>query len=148
VTVTRIQKLQGYRIFRDFAWNDLPDFGRYNLIYGWNGAGKTSLSTLFRFMQRRAALDTGAAELLIDDKVVTGTDFASAALPAVRVFNRDFVDQNVFEMPGHALPPVFYLGENSSEKQKRISELRTESAELQKLSLSVDLHGILTHELH
>ncbi|WP_316248454.1 AAA family ATPase [Burkholderia arboris] len=41
MAIVRIQKLQGYRIFRDFTWDGLPDFGRYNLIYGWNGAGKT-----------------------------------------------------------------------------------------------------------
>jgi hypothetical protein len=34
VAIERIQKLQGYRIFRDFTWGGLPDFGKYNLIYG------------------------------------------------------------------------------------------------------------------
>ena len=126
MTIQRIQKLQGYRIFRDFRWEGLPDFGRYNLIYGWNGAGKTSLSTLFRSLQQRVSPDTGVVELVVDGTVVSGSDFTSAKLPAIRVFNRDFVDRSVFEMPGQALPPVFYIGEDSAEKQKRIAELQAE----------------------
>ncbi|WP_175692142.1 AAA family ATPase [Burkholderia ambifaria] len=130
--ITRIQKLQGYRIFRDFTWSGLPDFGRFNLIYGWNGAGKTSLSTLFRYMQRRTPPDTGAVELMIDGNIITGTDFAAGAIPAVRVFNRDFVDRNVFETPGHELPPVFYLGEDSTEKQQQVLALQAQRDELSK----------------
>ncbi|MFM0009199.1 AAA family ATPase [Paraburkholderia sediminicola] len=132
MTITRIQKLQGYRIFRDFTWDSLPDFGRYNLIYGWNGAGKTSLSSLLRSMQRREPLETGAVELVIDGNVVTGSDFANGGTPPIRVFNRDFVDRNVFETPAVALPPVFYLGEDSAEKQREIISLREEQDALKK----------------
>ncbi|WP_085504788.1 AAA family ATPase [Burkholderia pseudomallei] len=132
MAIVRIQKLQGYRIFRDFTWDGLPDFGRYNLIYGWNGAGKTSLSSVFRFLQRQQPLETGAVELVIDGNVVTGTDFASGKVPSVRVFNRDFVDRNVFETPGVTLPPVFYLGEDSAEKQREIVALQEEKDALAK----------------
>jgi predicted ATPase len=53
VKITRIQEIKGYRIFRDFTWptEGLLDFARYNVIYGWNGAGKTSLSNLFHHLQ-------------------------------------------------------------------------------------------------
>lgn len=130
--IKRIQKLQGYRIFRNFTWDGLSDFGRYNLIYGWNGAGKTSLSSLFRSMQKRQPPDSGVIELVIDGDIVTGTDFASGKTPPLRVFNRDFVDRNVFETPGHELPPVFYLGEDSAEKQQQVLTLLEQREELTK----------------
>ena len=57
--IRRIQKLQGYRIFRDFKWDGLADFGRYNLIYGWNGVGKTTLSSLFRLLQDKTPPTSG-----------------------------------------------------------------------------------------
>ncbi|GAB7545545.1 ATP-binding protein [Cupriavidus sp. 8B] len=138
MTIKQITKLQGYRIFRNFKWDGLPDFGRYNLIYGWNGAGKTSLSTLFRFLQRREAPDANAVELLLEGGVLKGTDFDSATAPPIRVFNRDFVDRNVFEVPGHELPPVFYLGEDSSNKQKQIAELLQLRDDLQKQITSTE----------
>ncbi|MDR6467560.1 wobble nucleotide-excising tRNase [Paraburkholderia graminis] len=132
MTITQIKKLQGYRIFRDFTWDNLPDFGRYNLVYGWNGAGKTSLSSLLHSVQRRQPLESGVAELAIDGKVLTGAEFAHGNTSPIRVFNRDFVDRNVFETPGVALPPVFYLGEDSAEKQRAIISLREEQDALTK----------------
>jgi wobble nucleotide-excising tRNase len=83
-------------------------------------------------MQRNTPPDTGAVEMVIDGNVVTGTDFASAAVPTVRVFNRDFVDRSVFETPGHELPPVFYLGEDSTEKQQKIVALQEQQHKLNK----------------
>lgn len=128
--ITRLHKIKGYRIFRDFAWPaaDLPDFARFNVIYGWNGAGKTSLSNIFRHIQRRAALTEGQVEILVDQTRVSAENFGTAALPAVRTFNRDTVDRNVFEPQAQQFPPVFFLGEDSVEKQKRIEELKKELA--------------------
>lgn len=124
--ITRLQKAKGYRIFRDFTWPaaGLPDFARFNVIYGWNGAGKTSLSNIFRHIQRKEALTEGQTEVVIDQTRVPGSNFNTATLPAVRTFNRDTVHRNVFEVPNQQLPPVFFLGEDSVEKQKSIEELK------------------------
>ena len=129
--ITRLHKAKNYRIFRDFSWptSGLPDFARFNVIYGWNGTGKTSLSNIFRMVQRRTPLTEGVVEILVDETRVTGANFGNAALPSVRTFNRDAVDRNVFEIPNQQLPPVFFLGEDSVEKQKRIEELTKDLAD-------------------
>ncbi|MEX8503969.1 AAA family ATPase [Leptothrix ochracea] len=123
--ITRLQKAKNYRIFRDFNWptSGLPDFARFNVVYGWNGTGKTSLSNVFRMVQRRQSLTEGAVEINVGHTRVSGGDFGTAALPSVRTFNRDAVDRSVFEVPNRQLPPVFFLGEDSVEKQRRIEEL-------------------------
>lgn len=128
--ITRLDKAKDYRIFRNFSWPaaSLPEFARFNVIYGWNGAGKTSLSNIFRHIQRKQALKDGQIEILVNQTRVNGADFDKAPLPAVRVFNRDTVDRNVFEAPHQQLPPVFFLGEDSVEKQKRIEELKAQHA--------------------
>src|SRR5712672_286521 len=52
--LTAIKKIKGFGVFDDFsAPSDLPEFKRFNLIYGENGSGKTTLSRLF------AALELG-----------------------------------------------------------------------------------------
>lgn len=151
--INKIQKLEDYRVFRDFRWENLSGFGRYNLIYGWNGAGKTTLSSIFRLVQDRTPPDSGTVELIVGDRVVTGADFASPNMPAVRVFNRDFVDRNIFEQPNQELPPVYYLGEESAEKQKQISELKSRHfdeaaklavAEAKKKAAEAELNGYCT----
>lgn len=123
--IARLVKAHSYRIFRDFSWpaTGLHDFSRYNVIYGWNGAGKTSLSTIFRHLQRKQPLSDGQVQVLVDQAVVNGADFGSAPLPALRVFNRDTVDRSIFESGGQQLPPVFFLGEDSVDKQKQIEQL-------------------------
>lgn len=123
--ISRIQKARNYRIFRNFSWAaDLTDFARFNVIYGWNGTGKTSLSNLFRHIERRQALIDGQVEILVDRTRIAGEDFGTAALPATRVFNRDAIDRNIFEVVDQQLPPVFFLGEDSVEKQKKIEDLK------------------------
>lgn len=123
--IARLAKAHGYRVFRDFSWpaTGLHDFSRYNVIYGWNGAGKTSLSTIFWHLQRKQPLSEGQVQVLVDQALVNGADFGTAPLPELRVFNRDTVDRSVFESAGHQLPPVFFLGEDSVEKQRRIEQL-------------------------
>lgn len=48
MTLQRFTEIRYEGIFRDFSWNDeeLEDFSNINLIYGWNGTGKTTLSRL------------------------------------------------------------------------------------------------------
>lgn len=124
--ITRLHKAKHYRIFRDFAWptSGLPDFARFNVIYGWNGAGKTSLSNVFRHIERREPLTDGDVEVVVDQGRVAASDFGTAALPPVRVFNRNTVNRNVFESANQQFPPVFFLGEDSVEKQKQVEVLK------------------------
>tara|TARA_R110002124_G_scaffold60484_3_gene165873 strand:+ start:6021 stop:8294 length:2274 start_codon:yes stop_codon:yes gene_type:complete len=128
--VTKIIRIRHPGVLRDFTWPpELPTLGRYNLVYGWNGTGKTTLSNLFRALELRTSPE-GEATLAITDKTVTGSDFAQATLP-VRVFNRDFVSANVFPLVGGEVPPIFVLGEESAEKQAQVEQLRGQTAAAQ-----------------
>lgn len=125
MTLNRIGKIKGFRIFRDFNWPaDLHDFGRFNVIYGWNGAGKTTLSTILRHLEKRQPIREGRVDFVFGDRVVNGAALGAEPVPNVRVFNRDFVGRAVFESSETHLPPVYYFGEDSVEKQRRIEELR------------------------
>lgn len=125
--ITRLSRMRSHRIYRDFTWpNSLPDFSRFNLIYGWNGAGKTTLSNLFRHLQDKRAVTEGEVRIRIDGNDVSGADIATEALPQIRVFNRDTINRSIFEQPNQALPPVYFLGEDSAEKQQRIELLKAE----------------------
>jgi wobble nucleotide-excising tRNase len=99
--ITRIQTIKDYRIFRDFVWpsQGLSDFCRYNVIYGWNATGKTTLSTLFRHVQSGEQIVDGEMTLAINGKTLNVNRLTPADRPSVRVFNRDFVKRSVFESP-------------------------------------------------
>ena len=124
--VERIAKLKHPGTLHDFLWPaDLPDFGRYNLVYGWNGSGKTIISRLFRALETRTIPANCEVEFSINGKGVCGPEFPQAALP-VRVFNRDFVSANVFQTGGGEVPPILVLGEDSVEKQEQVDRLKVD----------------------
>ena len=125
--INRISKIKNHRIFRGFAWpSDLPDFKKKNLIYGWNGTGKSTLSNLFRSIEKRTAIIEGEVEFIISDNKIDGATLATdQGLPQVRVFNKDFISDNVFTSDG-ATAPIFFLGEENIEKQKQVENLKRE----------------------
>ena len=126
MTLKRFSRLKDCGIFRDFQWpNALKDFGRFNLIYGWNGSGKTTLSRILRDLEKAQAPALGETRLQFDDQQINGIDFPNADV-RVRVFNREFVEENVFRSDRGQLPPIYVLGEESAEKQKRVEVLNAQ----------------------
>ena len=125
MSITRIGRLRDYGIFRDFTWpSNLPEFGRYNLIYAWNWSGKTTLSRLFRALEDRTAPVAGQVTVIVDGHKVSNENFGQVAVP-IRVFNRDFVAESVFPTEGD-VAPIFILG-----KQKQVDQLETTLAQQQ-----------------
>lgn len=126
--LTRITKIQDHRVFREFRWpKELAAFGQFNLIYGWNGSGKTTLSSLLSLVEKRVALTEGEIELEFDNTTkVTGTELIGTHLPDVRVFNREFVNATLHSTG--EITPIYFLGEDSIEKQARVEQLKKELA--------------------
>lgn len=131
IAISRIARLRHPGVLRDFTWAaELPTFGRYNLIYGWNGSGKTTISKMFRALETRTAPASCEVSFTINGADVSGRDFSQTALP-VRVFNRDFVTESVFPVGGSEVPPILVVGKESVEKQKEVEQLRKSLADTQ-----------------
>ena len=123
MSITRIARLRDYGVFHDFTWpHDLPEFGRYNLIYGWNGTGKTMLSRLFHALEAKTPPSTGQVTMSVNGRDVSNTEFPRVSI-AVRVFNRDFVQDSVFPTEGD-VAPIFVIGKQNVEKQKLVGQLK------------------------
>src|SRR5690606_5055202 len=75
-------------------------------------------------------LNEGDVELEFDGEArVKGTAFASATLPQVRVFNRDFINSTLAQTGGIA--PIYFFGKDSVEKQAQVGVLKKERADIQ-----------------
>ena len=130
MNIKRILRLRNCRVFRDFAWpSDLHDFAKYNLIYGWNGSGKTTISRLLRDLELRRQPPIGEVTLEGKQRAISGIDFPSASIP-MRVFNRDFVNESVFPTGGGDVPPILILGKENIEKQRQLDAVTAELLEL------------------
>ncbi|MBN2133646.1 MAG: AAA family ATPase [Sedimentisphaerales bacterium] len=125
MAITRIANMKGLGIFRDFTWpSGLHEFGRYNLVFGWNWSGKTTLSGMLRSLEARRNLTEARVNIAIEGRDVDGEHFADTTL-SIRVFNRDFVQENVFTVDGE-IAPIFVLGEENIYKRKQVDALKAE----------------------
>jgi len=122
---TKLAPLRRYRIFRNFTWTAaLPDLARYNVIYGWNGSGKSTLSGIFQAIERGENLDSGECVYAFEGGSIGGAEFSThKPRPAVRVFNRYYVDNTVFRTGTPGVPPIYFVAEDGADKQARIEEI-------------------------
>jgi wobble nucleotide-excising tRNase len=129
-----VKKIKYTGVLQKLDSSNLPspdsDFKKINLIFGWNGTGKTTLSRIFRSYElgekckRLDKYEACEVELEFSDgKKLKETDFSSKQ--NIRVFNKDFVEENIFrdeDMDGGSVMPIYYLG---SEKIELTQERRS-----------------------
>ncbi len=133
--IKKLKKIKNLGLFSDYTWdNNLDDFDKYNLFYGWNGSGKTTLSKLF------ACLEVGNtpefSDLEYDIEHENGNCKENTQLnKKVRVFNQDYIQKNVQLVSGKA-NPIFILGEENKEiaDQIKVDENTLSNLETQKSS--------------
>ncbi len=123
--IEQISKINNFGIFKDFLWDaDIPNFGKYNLIYGWNYSGKTTLSRIFQAMEFKKNDDDfgeGFFEVILADSSTVNNDNLYES-PDVRVFNRRYIENN-FKSECSA-KPLFIIGEESVELYERVEQLK------------------------
>ena len=123
--IRRLSKLYGCRIFRNFIWaNNIPDFSKFNIIYGLNGSGKTTISRILRDLELCRITEEGTIDLLAEDPEIPQTRIFRIP-PPIRVFNQDFITDNVFPVNGGDVPPIFILGKENIEKERRLDSLKS-----------------------
>lgn len=121
-----IKKIKGLGIFSDFSANaELQKLKRYNVFYGDNGTGKTTLSNLFAALPDGThvdhpdldyAIETSAGDLVPGQKCTTG----------IRVFNADYVEANIGRFDG-PIRPILIVGQ---ENKQLADEVRKDEATL------------------
>lgn len=93
-----INRLKQFGIFNDFNGTKIQKFGRYNLVYGWNGTGKSTLSNLFSCFELRSMVPRFSAGqfsvALEDGSTITEATLHSSQLN-IHVFNQRFVHENI-----------------------------------------------------
>lgn len=122
--ISQISKMKNCRTFRDFVWTtDLSHFHDYNLIYGWNGTGKTTIADILRAIERKQTSFEGEFTVQTDTNAIKSDGLAEGwaeQIPPIRVFNRTYVEENIFATNNGTITPIFFLGEENVEKQKQV----------------------------
>src|ERR1035438_4966328 len=126
--ISRVQRIKSFGVFPDFEWPaNLHEFKKFNLFFGWNYSGKTTLSRAFRcFEQGTGHADYADAEVQLKTENGTLHDFLSLSHAHIfRVFNRDFVNENIgFDACDASAIPI--LGDEDIAKQNILNDKRVE----------------------
>lgn len=131
--IKSIKKLSNCGIFRNFKWdNSVPEFGKYNLLYGLNGSGKSTLSQALSFFSAQT-YDKSLGEYDIEIVESSGTNIgnrihAKKLTNPIYVFNKDFIQRNI-ESEGK-LDEIVYLSEENIEAKEQIKEYNKEIEKL------------------
>lgn len=96
--ILRINRLRHFGIFTDYNGSGIQQFGRYNLIYGWNGTGKSTLSNVFSCLGSRSLIHrfSGAQfSIALDDGTSLTEENLAASQLNIQVFNQRFIHENI-----------------------------------------------------
>lgn len=133
--IKHIRKIRDFGIFKKLDWDSAtPDFNHFNLTYGWNYCGKTTISRIFRCYEMGAKhIDYDTATFEIEDS--DGKRYSELSFPLklnIRVFNTDFISDNLKWNEG--IEPIFMLGEQNIKLQGELEgEKVNQSKILEKL---------------
>lgn len=121
--ITKINKIKKLGIFNDYnAKPNLRDFKKYNLIYGWNGCGKTTFSRVFDSLESGVHNQFPEIEYEIADE--SGNKFKQGQpfTQKIRVFNQDYVERNLKILEGKAKSITLVLGTVGKEVAEQIEK--------------------------
>ncbi|MGT2460106.1 AAA family ATPase (plasmid) [Cupriavidus basilensis] len=133
--IQRLAPLKNLGVFKDSKVADAQTCLQYNLIYGFNGTGKTTLSRVFGSLEAGALRpelpEGGTFEVqLSDGSIIKSTGELNALQGRLLVFNVDFVEES-FKWKEGTARPVFYLGR---EQANLADQLAKTSGELKALA--------------
>lgn len=121
--ISKINKIKNLGlVFSNYSWNSsLPDFKQFNLVYGWNGSGKTTLSRLFDGI---GGVSIDDLEYEIEDEQGTKYKQSEVFPKKIRIFNQDYIQNNVKILESRANSISVLLGEENKGLVEKIENDR------------------------
>ncbi len=112
--ITKINRIKNLGfVFSNYTWDTvLPLFKQFNLVYGWTGSGKTTLSRLFD------AINGSPIENLeyeIEDEQGNKYKQGDTFPKNIRVFNQEYIQNNIQILEGTANSISVLLGEENKD---------------------------------
>ncbi|MAB13157.1 AAA family ATPase [Parvibaculum sp.] len=124
--ISKIKKVKNLGlVFSDFSWKPAtPSFKEVNLVYGWNGCGKTTLTRWFSEVE-----ESSQSNIQYEFEVEDGTSFKEADefTTSIRVFNQDYIEENVRILDSRANTISILLGATN---KKLVEQIRRDETTL------------------
>jgi wobble nucleotide-excising tRNase len=127
MSISAFERIKEMGVFSDFSWpSGLCHFKAFNLIYGWNGSGKTTISRLLRYLEDNKFMPE---DWQPEFKVKIGAGHVENTNPdllsgSLCVFNVDFVEENI--KWGEGRTKKLLIGKPTLELSDKLSAARSE----------------------
>ncbi len=138
--IKKINKIKNLGlVFSDYSWDSrLSDFKQYNLIYGWTASGKTTLSKLFDALESGGLRNVTDLEYKVEDEKRNKFKQDEPFNMKVRVFNQDYVENNLKVRESKAKAITLILGDANKKIVEQIEsdneKLKEKGDEREKIS--------------
>lgn len=134
--IKKLVSLKNFGLFADFKWDTtLPEFEQFNLIYGWNRSGKTTLSRVFSSCENKA-LAPNFKESQFEIELKNGEkiqqDSINKVSLAIKVFNHDFIEENFSFKESKSQHAIVYIDSEAIKEQEKVDGLKKEYKHLEK----------------
>ena len=132
MTIKQFVEIHGEGLFQDYSWDsELTDFSKANVIYAWNGTGKTTLSREMSKLNDPTASESMKMKIKVDGKVIKSLEFAE--LPYhIEVFNRDYIDTTVSKIDSDSVEPIYAIGPEQVKINNEIKQNNRKLLDLEK----------------
>lgn len=128
--INSINKLKNFGSFRNFSKdNSLPEFRMVNLFYGCNASGKTTLTRVFSCLNNASSVtpefEKCELEISVNGKVIKKFN-ESPVKNKIRIFNSDFIEDNLQLKEGQAKRLSAVIGKENIDIKNNIIKLEEE----------------------
>jgi len=139
--ISKILNIKNFGIFHDFTWNsDIPKFEKFNLIYGANRSGKTTLSRVLASCEKNNTyggdnfeqLKNGKFKIALTNRKTIKSSLIEKSNLKIRVFNQDFINKNISFDPQIPSNSIVYISQEDIKRREKLYELDRNLDELSK----------------
>ncbi|WP_297338394.1 AAA family ATPase [Algoriphagus sp.] len=149
----QITKIKGFGILDNFQdGQKIKPFNKYNLLYGWNGSGKTTLGRLMRCLENKslhAEFKSSEFTVNLDSGKIESKNLDHSL--DIRVFNQDFVTDNLNLFDATTKPIIFISKEKIDEKKEldnKKDELKKKQEDIGKIEKEFITHYRNLEDFH
>lgn len=138
--IKQINYINDFGIYRNYSHNpNLDCFSRFNLFYGWNGSGKSTISRLMRMLSNRSIAEDHP-HCKFEVELEDGSKVSQSTLDnfplKMFVFNQDFINENISW--DQVIKSILLISEEKIEDRKKLINtnevLKEKQHEYKKLS--------------
>lgn len=151
----KIDRIKAIGSFKDFSWGDIEPLRKYNLIFGENGSGKTTITKLLSLLSMHEDIEykeqiysnyfSSDSELVVvkndgnmDKEIKVTRKNLSDLNENIYIFNKAFIDNYVIPCKNFESEKIYIEDKKINDLRKEIKFLEQQRGENEQIQKEID----------